>query len=87
MMPNDIAYSKKLGPLTPLVGEWEGDAGVDLSYHNKDDWTAETTGPLLQRWYSWAGVTGPMTPTSCSRRATWGASAACSHTRFSSSRC
>ena len=36
-MPNDIAYSRKLGPLTPLVGEWEGDVGVDLSYHNKDD--------------------------------------------------
>ena len=42
-MPSDIAYSRKLGPLTPLVGEWEGDAGVDLSYHNKDDWTTETT--------------------------------------------
>src|SRR3546814_12534568 len=42
-MPNDIAYSRKLGPLTPLVGEWEGDVGVDLSYHNKDDWTTETT--------------------------------------------
>src|SRR3546814_20986674 len=42
-MPNDIAYSRKLGPLTPLVGDWEGDVGVDLSYHNKDDWTTETT--------------------------------------------
>ncbi|CCW17068.1 hypothetical protein EBBID32_14070 [Sphingobium indicum BiD32] len=42
-MPNDIAYSRKLGPLTPLVGEWEGNVGVDLSYHNKDDWTTETT--------------------------------------------
>src|SRR3546814_13712962 len=42
-MPNEISYSRKLGPLTPFVGEWEGDAGVDLSYHNKDDWTTETT--------------------------------------------
>jgi hypothetical protein len=33
---------QKLGPLTPLVGEWEGDVGVDLSYHNKDDETTET---------------------------------------------
>ena len=42
-MPDQIAYSRKLGPLTPFVGEWEGDAGVDSSYHNKDDWTTETT--------------------------------------------
>ena len=41
-MPNNIPYSRKLGPLTPFVGEWEGDAGVDRSYHNKDDWTTET---------------------------------------------
>lgn len=34
---------QKLGPLTPLVGEWEGDGGVDLSYHNNDDVTGETT--------------------------------------------
>jgi hypothetical protein len=33
----------RLGPLTPLVGNWEGNAGVDLSYHNKDIETAETT--------------------------------------------
>jgi len=33
---------QKLGPLTPLVGEWEGDVGVDLSYHNKDDETSGT---------------------------------------------
>ena len=42
-MPEQIPYSRKLGPLTPFVGEWEGDAGVDSSYHNKDDWTTETT--------------------------------------------
>jgi len=34
---------QKLGPLTPLVGEWEGDGGIDLSYHNKDDDTTETS--------------------------------------------
>lgn len=33
---------QKLGPLTPLVGEWEGNVGIDLSYHNKDDETIET---------------------------------------------
>lgn len=33
---------QKLGPLTPLVGEWEGDGGVDLSYHNEDVETGET---------------------------------------------
>lgn len=42
-MPAERLGSRKLGPLTPLVGEWEGDGGVDLSYHNKDDETAETT--------------------------------------------
>ncbi|MGH8124764.1 MAG: heme-binding beta-barrel domain-containing protein [Rhodanobacteraceae bacterium] len=34
--------SRKLGPLTPLVGYWEGDGGTDVSFHNKDDETAET---------------------------------------------
>lgn len=38
-----IQGPQKLGPLTPLVGEWEGNVGVDLSYHNKDDETAKTT--------------------------------------------
>lgn len=33
----------RLGPLTPLVGEWEGNVGVDLSYHNEDDVTGETS--------------------------------------------
>jgi hypothetical protein len=42
-MPNEVLGPRKLGPLTPLVGEWEGDVGVDLSYHNKDDETSETT--------------------------------------------
>ncbi len=34
---------RKLGPLTPLVGEWEGNAGLDLSYHNQDDETSHTS--------------------------------------------
>ncbi|HLR99028.1 MAG TPA: heme-binding beta-barrel domain-containing protein [Mycolicibacillus parakoreensis] len=38
-----ILGPQKLGPLTPLVGEWEGDAGVDFSFHNKDGGTAETS--------------------------------------------
>ncbi|HET9499431.1 MAG TPA: FABP family protein [Marmoricola sp.] len=38
-----ILGPQKLGPLTFLVGEWEGDVGVDLSYHNKDDVTQETS--------------------------------------------
>lgn len=42
-MAERAAGPQKLGPLTLLVGEWEGDAGVDLSYHNKDDETTETS--------------------------------------------
>ncbi|MEH6952453.1 FABP family protein [Nitrobacter sp. NHB1] len=42
-MQKETRGPQKLGPLTPLVGEWEGDVGVDLSYHNKDDQTSETT--------------------------------------------
>ncbi|TAN31276.1 DUF1794 domain-containing protein, partial [bacterium] len=38
-----ILGPQKLGPLTPLVGDWEGDVGIDLSYHNKDDETTETS--------------------------------------------
>lgn len=38
-----ILGPQKLGPLTPLVGEWEGNVGVDLSYHNKSDDTIETS--------------------------------------------
>lgn len=40
----------KLGPLVPLVGEWEGNVGVDLSYHNKEDETAET-GYFEKAWF------------------------------------
>lgn len=38
-----IQGPQKLGPLTPLVGEWEGDVGVDLSYHNDDDLIGHTS--------------------------------------------
>lgn len=38
-----ILGPQKLGPLTPLVGEWEGNVGIDLSYHNKDDETTKTS--------------------------------------------
>lgn len=42
-MSETIQGPQKLGPLTPLVGEWEGDVGVDLSYHNKEDETSRTS--------------------------------------------
>lgn len=42
-MTTEARGPQKLGPLTPLVGEWEGDVGVDLSYHNLSDETSETT--------------------------------------------
>lgn len=41
---------QKLGPLTPFVGEWEGDVGVDVSYHNKDDETGKT-GYFEKAWF------------------------------------
>jgi hypothetical protein len=41
---------RRLGPLTPLVGEWEGNVGVDLSYHNDDDITGETS-YFEQAWF------------------------------------
>lgn len=43
MAKKEIQGPQALGPLTPLVGEWEGDIGVDLSYHNKDDETTKTS--------------------------------------------
>ncbi len=43
MAENIILGPQKLGPLTPLVGEWEGNVGVDLAYHNNDDVIAETS--------------------------------------------
>ena len=42
-MPTTILGPQKLGPLTPLVGEWEGDVGIDLSYHTKDDEPSTTS--------------------------------------------
>lgn len=38
-----ILGPQRLGPLTPLIGDWEGNVGIDLSYHNKDDVTQETS--------------------------------------------
>lgn len=46
----EILGPQKLGPLTPLVGDWEGNVGVDLSYHNKDDETTET-GYFEAAWF------------------------------------
>jgi hypothetical protein len=43
MADYDLIGPHKLGPLTPLVGIWEGNVGVDLSYHNKEDETSKTT--------------------------------------------
>ncbi|HEX7391084.1 MAG TPA: FABP family protein [Acidiphilium sp.] len=45
-----ILGPQRLGPLTPLVGEWEGNVGVDLSYHNKDDNTTQT-GYFEKAWF------------------------------------
>ena len=45
-----IMGPQKLGPLTPLVGEWEGNVGIDLSYHNNDDETIETR-YFEKAWY------------------------------------
>ncbi len=45
-----ILGPRRLGPLTPLVGEWEGNDGVDLSYHNDDDETGET-GYFEKAWF------------------------------------
>ncbi|HMN20897.1 MAG TPA: FABP family protein [Ottowia sp.] len=49
-MAKEILGPQRLGPLTPLVGEWEGNVGVDLSYHNEDDVTAET-GYFEKAWF------------------------------------
>ena len=43
MAKEEILGPQKLGPLTPLVGEWEGNVGIDLSHHNKDDVTTKTS--------------------------------------------
>lgn len=46
----EIQGPQRLGPLTPLVGEWEGNVGVDLSFHNEDDITGET-GYFEKAWF------------------------------------
>lgn len=46
----EILGPQRLGPLTPLVGEWEGNVGVDLSYHNEDDLTGQT-GYFEKAWF------------------------------------
>lgn len=43
MADKKILGPRALGPLTPLVGEWEGNIGVDLSYHNIEDITGQTS--------------------------------------------
>lgn len=47
---SDIKGPQRLGPLTPLIGEWEGNVGVDLSYNNDDDETMET-GYFEKAWF------------------------------------
>ncbi len=47
---SDLRGPRKLGPLTPLVGEWEGNVGIDTSYHNKDDETSDT-GYFEKAWF------------------------------------
>lgn len=46
----EVQGPQRLGPLTPLVGEWEGDVGVDFSYHNADGVTGET-GYFEKAWF------------------------------------
>ena len=50
MAQSEIMGPQKLGPLTPLVGEWEGNVGVDLSYHNQEDIISET-GYFERAWF------------------------------------
>lgn len=45
-----ISAMSVLGPLEQFLGEWEGNVGVDLSYHNKEDETAET-GYFERAWF------------------------------------
>lgn len=43
MKKDEILGPQRLGPLTPLVGEWEGNVGIDVSYHNEDDIIGKTS--------------------------------------------
>lgn len=40
---SDTQGFRRLGPLTPLVGHWEGNVGVDVSYRHEQDRTTTTT--------------------------------------------
>lgn len=42
---------RKLGPLSPLVGYWEGNTGVDISYRHLDDETT-TTSYFEKAWFT-----------------------------------
>ncbi|TAN31131.1 MAG: FABP family protein [Castellaniella sp.] len=39
-----------LGPLEPFLGHWEGNVGLDVSFHNKEDKTADT-GYFEKAWF------------------------------------
>lgn len=47
---NEILGPQRLGPLTWLVGEWEGNTGIDVSYHNADDQIGKT-GYFEKAWF------------------------------------
>lgn len=47
---SELQGPQRLGPLTPLVGEWEGNGGVDVSYRHIDDETT-TTGYFEKFWF------------------------------------
>ncbi|MBW7931804.1 MAG: FABP family protein, partial [Gammaproteobacteria bacterium] len=39
----EILGPQRLGPLTPLVGEWEGNVGLDVSFRYQDDAIIKTS--------------------------------------------
>lgn len=47
---SEILGPQRLGPLTPLVGHWEGNVGVDVSYRHIDDETT-TTSYFEKAWF------------------------------------
>jgi len=47
----EIQGPQRLGPLTPLVGQWQGNVGVDVSYRHIDDETT-TTGYFEKFWFN-----------------------------------
>lgn len=40
---SELKGPQKLGPLTPLVGEWEGNNGLDVSYRHQSDEVTRTS--------------------------------------------